>query len=192
MWLVTGGAGFIGSHLAHRLVTNGERVRVFDNLSTGHIDRLEEITGDIEFIEGDVRSEAAVQRAMAGVEVVLHQAAQASVPLSVMDPISTYAVNTSGTLNVLHAARQAGVRRVVLASTSAVYGNNPVSPKAESLPPAPVSPYASSKLATESMGEVFTAAYLSNASCCAISMSTDRGRIQIRPTRQLFPASSIE
>jgi UDP-glucose 4-epimerase len=159
MWLVTGGAGFIGSHLTRHLVSQGERVRVLDNFSSGNAARLEDLRDRIEIVNGDVGDAVLVQRAMADVQIVLHQAAQASVPVSINDPVGTYQVNTMGTLNVLNSAGLVGVQRVVMASTSAVYGNNPVSPKRESMAPEPISPYASSKLAIESMGEVFTEAY---------------------------------
>ena len=149
MWLITGGAGFIGSHLAARLVADGQRVRVLDNLASGKLANLQPILSHLELVTGDVRDESIVRAAMKGVSVVLHQAAQPSVPLSVADPATTYAVNVTGTLNVLTAARDAGARRVVLASTSAIYGDDPTSPKVETLAPKPISPYASSKLADE-------------------------------------------
>jgi len=159
MWLVTGGAGFIGSHIVKHLVAGNQPVRVLDNFSTGNPARLDGLAGKVEVIEGDIRDEALVHRAMAGIEIVLHQAAQPSVPQSMLDPVTTYAVNLTGTLNLLKAARDANVRRVVLASTSAVYGNDPTPVKSELLIPKPVSPYASSKLATEGVAEVFTYAY---------------------------------
>lgn len=159
MWLVTGGAGFIGSHLTRHLVSLGEQVRVLDDFSSGSAQRLQDLTGRIDLVQGSVHDEDVVRRCMSNVRFVLHQAAQASVPLSMHDPIGTYQANTMGTLNVLNAARLNGVQRVVMASTSAVYGNNPVSPKSERMAPDPISPYASSKLATESMGQVFTEGY---------------------------------
>lgn len=159
MWLVTGGAGFIGSHIVHRLVRDGHPVRVLDNLSTGHLASLDDVRRQIEFINGDIRDEATVREAMRGVQVVLHHAAQPSVPLSVEDPAGTYAVNLGGTMKLLDAARAGGVRRFVLASTSAIYGDNPASPKSESLPPQPISPYASSKLAAEHLCAVYHRCY---------------------------------
>jgi nucleoside-diphosphate-sugar epimerase len=159
MWLVTGGAGFIGSHIVKHLVAANQPVRVLDNFSSGNPARLDGFAGSVEVIEGDIRDEALVRRAMDGIEIVLHQAAQPSVPQSMLDPVTTYAVNLTGTLNLLNAARDATVRRVVLASTSAVYGNDPTPRKSELLIPKPVSPYASSKLATEGLAEVFTHAY---------------------------------
>jgi nucleoside-diphosphate-sugar epimerase len=159
MWLITGGAGFIGSHLAARLVADGQRVRVLDSLASGRLADLQAILPRIELVTGDVRDEVTVRAAMRGVSIVLHHAAQPSVPLSVADPSLTYAVNVTGTLNVLQAARDAGVRRVVLASTSAIYGDDPTSPKSEAMTPKPISPYASSKLADEHLCAVFHTCY---------------------------------
>lgn len=159
MWLVTGGAGFIGSHIVHRLVSNGEPVRVLDNFASGSPENLESVRGAIEFVEGDIRDQAIVRSAMHGVEYVLHHAAQPSVPLSVTDPGMTYAVNVGGTMSLLAAAQDAGVRRFVFASTSAVYGDDPTSPKSEFLMPKPISPYASSKLAGEHLCAVYRSCY---------------------------------
>lgn len=159
MQLVTGGAGFIGSHIVRELVRRGERVRVLDNLSTGRADRLADLRDDIEFIDGDLRDASAVQSAVDGVDAIFHQAAEASVPRSIADPAGTYAINVDGTLALMLAARDAGARRFVFASSSAVYGNDPEMPKRESMMPAPISPYASSKLAGEGLCQVFTAAY---------------------------------
>ena len=157
--LVTGGAGFIGSHIAARLVRDGHRVRVLDNLSTGtqdNLDKLAALNGDLTTIQGDVRDAATVRRAVAGADAVFHQAAEPSVPRSVADPMGAYDVNVTGTLTVLLAARDAGCPRVVFASTSAVYGDDPILPKREDMPPAPLSPYASSKLAGEGLCQVFS------------------------------------
>jgi UDP-glucose 4-epimerase len=159
MWLVTGGAGFIGSHIIHRLVRDGQPVRVIDNFSTGNLDKLAEVRSQIELIEGDIRDEATVRAAMQDVTVVLHHAAQPSVPRSVEDPAGTYAVNLTGTMHLLDAARDAGVRRFVLASTSAIYGEDPTSPKSEALMPRPISPYASSKLGAEQLCAVYHRCY---------------------------------
>ncbi len=159
MYLITGGAGFIGSHLATRLVTRGERVRILDNLSSGKLENLAALRDAIEVVAGDLRDEAAVRRATAGVEVVFHQAAEPSVPRSIADPEGTYDVNVRGTLNVLQAARAAGCRRVVFASSCAVYGDGPAMPKTERMLPAPLSPYASSKLAGEQICAVFSRVY---------------------------------
>ena len=154
-YLVTGGAGFIGSHLVARLLAEGAAVRVLDNGATGDFSRLDGLAGDLDCHQGDIRDIADVARAMAGVDRVFHQAAEVSVPRSVADPVGTYAVNVTGTLNVLEAARAAGVRRVVMASTSAVYGDDPEMPKRESITPRPISPYASSKLADEGLSAVY-------------------------------------
>jgi UDP-glucose 4-epimerase len=160
MYLVTGGAGFIGSNIVHALVARGEAVRVLDNFSTGSWANLAEVRDRIEVIEGDVRDPSVLQRALAGVEYVSHQAALRSVPRSVHDPLSTDAVNTHGTLQLLVAARAAGtVKRVVYASSSSVYGDSPALPKEEDQTPAPISPYAVSKLAGEYYCRTFTRLY---------------------------------
>jgi nucleoside-diphosphate-sugar epimerase len=147
--LVTGGAGFIGSHLVHELVRRGQGVRVLDNFSTGRRENLAQVLGRIELIEGDIRDRSAVQAATVGVDYVLHQAALASVTQSVADPMATHEVNVTGTLNVLLAARDCGVKRVVFASSCAIYGNDPHLPKREDMAPLPLSPYAASKLSGE-------------------------------------------
>jgi nucleoside-diphosphate-sugar epimerase len=148
-YLVTGGAGFIGSHLVDELMRQGQQVRVLDNFSSGRQDNLAQALERIELVEGDIRDQGILRAAMAGVDFVLHQAAMASVTQSVADPLSCHDVNATGTLNVLQAARQSGVRRVVLASSCAVYGNDPWLPKREDMAPMPLSPYAASKLAAE-------------------------------------------
>jgi UDP-glucose 4-epimerase len=157
--LVTGGAGFIGSHLAARLLGDGHTVRVLDNLSTGrrqNLDVLRDAGRDrFEWVEGDIRDRETCRRACDGVEVVFHQAALASVQRSIENPADTTAVNVSGTVHVLAAARERGVRRVVSASSSSVYGDTPTLPKHEAMPPAPLSPYAASKLAGEQFARVF-------------------------------------
>ncbi len=155
-YLVTGGAGFIGSHIVQTLVENGERVRVLDNLSTGRKENMTPFLTRVEFIEGDLRDEETVRRAVEGVDFIFHQAAIPSVVRSVQDPIPTETANVVGTLNLLLAARDAGVRRVVYASSSSVYGDSPSLPKVETMPPRPKSPYAVSKLATEYHCRVFT------------------------------------
>lgn len=149
LYLVTGGAGFIGSHLCERLLRDGHRVRVLDNFSSGKEENLSALSGPIEVVRGDVRDSTALGRAMEGAHVAFHQAAIGSVPRSVDDPVSTHEANVSGTLNVLLAARDKGVRRVVYASSSSVYGQTPDLPKREDMAPQPVSPYALSKLAGE-------------------------------------------
>ena len=157
MFLVTGGAGFIGSHVVERLLRDGQRVRVLDNFSAGSRENLAFGNADsrLEIIEGDLRDAGAVGAATRGVEVIFHQAAMRSVPRSVDDPLGANENNVTGTLNVLMAARQAGARRVVYASSSSIYGDRPDLPKREDQPPAPISPYAVSKLA----GELYCAAW---------------------------------
>jgi UDP-glucose 4-epimerase len=157
--LVTGGGGFIGGHLVDRLLELGHAVRVLDNFSTGHRANLRRALAHIELIEGDLRDPDTVRRATQGAEIVLHQGALPSVPRSVNDPRTTNAVNVEGTLNVLLAARDAGVRRVVVASSSSVYGDTPTLPKVETMPPMPRSPYAISKLAAEQYTCAFAALY---------------------------------
>lgn len=158
-YLVTGGAGFIGSHLAQALLERGASVRVFDNLSAGRESNLAVLQGQAEIIRADVRDLAAVQAAIRGVEVVFHEAAIASVPQSVADPLGSLEVNVTGTQHVLLAARDAGVRRVVFASSSAIYGDSPVLPKEESMAPCPLSPYALHKLTGEHLCRLFTQLY---------------------------------
>ena len=145
--LVTGGAGFIGSNLAHALLARGHDVRLLDNFSTGHRANIEPL--DAEVVEGDLRSYERVAAAVGGVEVVFHQGALPSVPRSIQDPLTSTAVNVEGTLNVILAARDAGVRRIVFASSSSVYGDAPGMPRRESQPLSPLAPYAVSKLAAE-------------------------------------------
>lgn len=157
--LVTGAAGFIGSHLVQRLVLDGHEVVGFDNFSTGYQRNIDRIDGDFEFNQGDLRNEDDVRRAVRGVDLVYHQGALASVPRSIADPQTTFAVNVTGTLNLLVAARDAGVRRLVFASSSSVYGDSPVSPKHEGLTPNPLSPYAVSKLSAEQLCTVFNDLY---------------------------------
>jgi nucleoside-diphosphate-sugar epimerase len=147
--LVTGGGGFIGSHLADRLVAEGFRVRVLDDFSSGREANLADSIGQIELIKGDLGDRSLLERAIDGVEVVFHQAAVPSVPRSVAEPERTNGVNVSGTLGVLEAARQAGVRRVVFAGSSSVYGDAPELPKVETMPPRPLSPYALQKYTGE-------------------------------------------
>ena len=156
MYLVTGGAGFIGSNLVQALVEKGQPVRVLDNFSTGSRQNLAGFLSDIELVEGDLRSLEEVRQAMQGVTHVLHQGALPSVPLSLEDPIDTHANNVMGTLNVLVAARDASVSRLVFASSCAVYGDGPESPKTEDLPPAPGSPYALQKWTAEAYCRQFT------------------------------------
>jgi nucleoside-diphosphate-sugar epimerase len=157
--LVTGGAGFIGSHIVDALLDQGMYVKVLDNFSTGSRDNLAHRSGEVEIIEGDLRDIDACYRACKGVEVVYHQAALPSVPRSIADPITSNAVNVDGTLNMLMAARDEGARRFVFASSSAIYGNTTVSRTHEELMPCPLSPYAINKLAGEHYCKVFHSLY---------------------------------
>lgn len=155
--LVTGGGGFIGHHLVRRLLTDGYEVRVLDNFSTGRRERLEGL--DVSLVEGDLRSYERAHAAVRGTDVVFHLGALPSVPRSVQDPLTTGAVNVEGTLNVLLAARDEDVRRVIFASSSSVYGASPVLPKTEADQPLPISPYGVSKLSAEHYCRAFTAVY---------------------------------
>jgi len=157
--LVTGGAGFIGSNLVRRLVELGARVRVFDDLSSGHLENLAGLEKSVEFVRGDLRDAAAVRAAAAGAAHVFHLGALASVQASVDDPATTHEINVTGTLNVLLAARAAGVRRVVFSSSASIYGDDPQMPKREDMLPAPLSGYALSKLAGEHYGRIFHGLY---------------------------------
>lgn len=157
--LVTGGAGFIGSHLVERLLGEGHTVKVLDNFSTGRRANIEGFASDVEIFETDVRDLDAVRTAVRGAEVVFHEAALASVPRSVDDPASSNDVNAQGTLNMLLASRDAGVRRFIYASSSSVYGDGPELPKREEMAPAPASPYAVSKLAGEYYARAFPRLY---------------------------------
>lgn len=147
--LVTGGAGFIGSHLAARLLALGHRVRVVDNLSTGDEANLDGLEGDIEFLQADLCEAEVCRRAVAGIEVVFHVAALPSVPRSLKDPWASHAANVNATMRLLEACQEAKVARIVYSSSSSVYGDTPVLPKTESVEPLPRSPYAASKLAGE-------------------------------------------
>jgi UDP-N-acetylglucosamine/UDP-N-acetyl-alpha-D-glucosaminouronate 4-epimerase len=158
-YLVTGGAGFIGSNLARALVTRGERVKVLDNFSTGREVNLKDLEKDVAMFRGDVRDAALVERAVEGCDYVLHQAALPSVPRSIEAPLETNDVNVNGTLTVLGAARRAGVKRVVFAASSSAYGETPTLPKVETMAPDPLSPYAVSKLAGEYYMKVFFQCY---------------------------------
>ncbi len=158
-FLVTGGAGFIGSHIAEALVARGDRVRVLDNLSTGFLSNLEAIRDRIEFIEGDLVDGEAVRSAVEGIDCIFHEAALASVPRSVEKPLDTNAACVTGTLTLLDAARRAGVRRVVYAGSSSAYGDQPNSSKRETDLPSPISPYGVAKLAAEYYCQAFTATY---------------------------------
>src|SRR6266511_3679728 len=155
--LVTGGGGFIGHHLVQRLLADGFEVRVLYNFATGRRERIEGL--DVSLVEGDLRSYERAHTAVRGTDVVFHLGALPSVPRSVQDPLTTGAVNVEGTLNVLLAARDEDVRRVVFASSSSVYGASPVLPKTEDDQPLPISPYGVSKVAAEHYCRTFTAVY---------------------------------
>ena len=158
-YLVTGGAGFIGSHLVRFFLERGERVRVLDNFSTGKRENLSEVEGRIELVQGSLSSPKDVEAAVEGVDFVLHQAAIPSVPRSVEFPLESHESNATGTLRLLRLAAEAGVRRLVYASSSSVYGANPTLPKVESMPTEPMSPYAVSKLSAEQYAGVFHRLY---------------------------------
>ena len=158
-YLITGGAGFIGSHIVEDLLKRGEFVRVLDNFSTGYRKNLERFIHDIELIEGDIRYHHVALQAVKGIDFVLHQAALGSVPRSVNDPIASNDINANGTLTMLHAAKEARVKRFVYASSSSIYGDNPESPKIETMIPNPKSPYAVSKLSGEYYCQVFHKVY---------------------------------
>ena len=157
-YLVTGGAGFIGSHLCDELVRRGERVRVVDSLVTGKRENIAHLQ-EVEFLHGDLADIEVARRAVEDVDYVLHQAAIPSVPRSVADPITSNRANVDASLTVLVAARDAGVRRVVYAGSSSAYGDSPTLPKVETIPPAPLSPYALQKLAAEQYCQLFTRLY---------------------------------
>jgi len=157
--LVTGGAGFIGSHLATALRARGARVRVIDNLATGYRENLAEIDGDIDFVNGSITDAEALKRALQDVEVVFHEAAIPSVPRSIKSPVETHESSVNGTFSLLLAARAQKVRRVVYAASSSAYGDQEESPKRESMRPDPLSPYAVAKLVGEYYCQVFTRCY---------------------------------
>jgi nucleoside-diphosphate-sugar epimerase len=157
--LVTGGGGFIGSNLVDRLLVEGYEVRVLDNFATGRRENLTPVIEEIELVEGDIQSYERVHTAVEGCEFVFHLAALPSVPRSIQDPLTSNATNVTGTLNVLLASRDAGVRRVVYASSSSIYGENPQLPKREDMPVYPIAPYPVSKLAGESYCRSFSRVY---------------------------------
>ncbi len=162
-WLVTGVAGFIGSHLLECLLGDGQKVIGLDNFATGHQKNLDEVLsqvkGDFQFIQGDIRDPAVCQKAVKGVDFVLHQAALGSVPRSIQDPLTTHDVNVTGFLNMLIAAKDAGVKRFVYASSSSVYGDSPILPKVEAHQGNPLSPYAVSKMTNELYAKAFSNCY---------------------------------
>ena len=158
-YLVTGGAGFIGSNIAERLVRDGKKVRIIDNLLTGKLDNMKTFINDVEFIQADIRSLDTLQQVIKDVDYVIHQAALPSVPKSVELPLESNDHNTNGTLNVLFAAKENGVKRVVYAASSSAYGEIPESPKIETMRPQPLSPYAVNKLIGEYYCSVFNQVY---------------------------------
>ena len=157
--LVTGGAGFIGSHLVDALLEKGARVRVLDDLSSGRRENLAGVMSRIEFLEGDIRDMESCHRACEGAALVFHQAARGSVPRSLSDPATTIAVNVAGTANVFGAAREEKVIRVIYASSSSVYGDSPILPKREGEEGRPLSPYAASKVMNEQLADVFAGCF---------------------------------
>jgi nucleoside-diphosphate-sugar epimerase len=157
--LVTGGAGFIGSHIASALTGGGARVRLLDDLSTGHRENIDEIGGDVDFIEGSVADESLLAKTLEDVEFVFHEAAIPSVPRSVESPRQSHIASVDGTFSLLLAARDKGVRRVVYAASSSAYGDQPTLPKSEEMRPDPLSPYAVAKLVGEYYCQVFTRCY---------------------------------
>lgn len=158
-YLVTGAAGFIGSHIVETLLQEGHEVRALDNFATGHRHNIEPFLNDIEFIEGDIRDTETCKRACAHVDYVSHQAALGSVPRSIEDPQTSHDVNATGTLNMLVAARDAGVKSFVFAASSSAYGDTPTLPKQEDMPPRPMSPYAITKGMGEQYCKVFSDLY---------------------------------
>lgn len=158
-YLVTGGAGFIGSNIVHSLVKKQAQVRVIDNLSTGDEKNLDGIKSEIEFMEGDICNPKTIKKATEGIDYVIHQAALPSVPRSIDDPIATHESNINGTLSILLAARDQGVKRVVFAGSSSAYGESAELPKKENMLPAPLSPYAATKLAGEFYCQTFSIVY---------------------------------
>lgn len=154
-FLITGGAGFIGSNIAEELIKRGEKVRIIDNFSTGKMENIEEFKDKIELIEGDLKNINDVKKAVEGIDYILHQAALSSVPRSVEDPLSSNANNIDGTLNLLVVAKEAGVKRVVIAASSSAYGDTEILPKSEDMTPNPLSPYAVTKYVEELYGKVF-------------------------------------
>ena len=165
LYLVTGAAGFIGSSLVRELIRRGEQVRGLDNLETGKHENLAPVLNQMEFFEIDIRDEERLPQAFKGVDYVLHQAALPSVPLSVANPVRSHTININGTFNVLLAARDAGVKRVVYAGSSSAYGETLTLPKREDMLPSPVSPYAVQKLTGEYYARCFTKVYSLPAVC---------------------------
>ena len=154
-YLVTGGAGFIGSNIVEELLKRGKTVRILDNFSTGKRGNIEPFLNGIELVEGDLRDQEAISKSVKDVDAVFHQGALASVPRSIEDPIATHEVNVTGTLNLFQAACEAGVRRIICASSSSIYGKDETVPKLETYLPHPLSPYAATKIAMECYAQVY-------------------------------------
>ena len=158
-WLVTGGAGFIGSHIVHLLIENGQKVIVFDNLSTGNLKNLEDISARINVIQGDITNKTDINNLPKNIDYILHLAAQISVPQSVENPEETFFINTQGTVNILEFAKNIKAKKIVLSSSAAIYGDKTVPPCAESATPACQSPYALSKLQSEELLKMYNLLY---------------------------------
>ncbi len=191
LYLITGIGGFIGSSLARALLARGERVRGVDNFATGNRENIAEILDHLDFREADILDLDAMHKACAGVDFVLHQAAIPSVPKSVLDPLGSNRANVDGTVNVLVAARDAKVKRVVYAASSSAYGDTPTLPKHEAMKPDPISPYAVAKLASEQYMISFYRCYGLETVACAISTSSGRGRIRRRRIPACWRSSSL-
>ena len=187
--LVTGGAGFIGSNLVNALLAQGHEVRVIDNFATGHRHNLTPFAHDIELVEGDLQSYERAHKAVQGVEVVFHQAALPSVPRSVQDPLTTNAVNITGTLNILLSARDSGVRRVVYASSSSAYGNNPATRESRTPPRSPLLPMQSPNWPASTTVVPLRTCTRWRRYVSATSMSSARGRTRTASTLRSFPDS---
>jgi len=158
-YLITGGAGFIGSNLARFVLSQGHEVVVLDNFSTGKRENIAEILGRITLVEGDIRNKNDVSTSMDGCDAIFHQGALGSVPRSIDDPVTSHEVNVNGTINILETARAKGIKRIVFAASSSAYGNQPISPKQEDMPVLPISPYAASKVACESYLQAYSDAF---------------------------------
>ena len=158
-YLVTGGAGFIGSNLVRFILSQGHHVAVLDNFSTGKRENIKDLLGQITLIEGDIRDKNDVAAAVQGCVAIFHQGALGSVPRSIDNPITSHEVNVNGTINILESARAAGIKRIVFASSSSAYGNQPVSPKREDMPVMPISPYAASKVSCEAYLQAYSNAF---------------------------------
>lgn len=181
--LITGGAGFIGSHMADHF-SKENKVFILDNFSTGRLENIDQdrcIT-----IKGDIRNKELLDSIMQDIDYVFHEAALISVPLSMKDPSGTIKINTLGTLNVLESAKKAGVKKVIIASSAAVYGNDPVLPKHEGMTPVPESPYAVTKIDCEYLARIFLIITVSPLQCCDTSMFTDPGRTLIHHMLLLY------